>query len=115
MQITVLIADDHEIVREGLRSLCSQDADIRVVAEAQEGRTAVQLVGQLKPAVAVIDIAMPEMNGIEATRAIAAGGETHVVVLSMHSEPQMVSAALEAGARGFVLKESAFKELKSAI
>jgi DNA-binding NarL/FixJ family response regulator len=116
MTIRVLLADDHKIVREGLRSLLEKDPEIEVVAMADNGRTAVQLAGELKPDVAVLDIAMPEMNGIEATRRISRDDpEIRVLALSMHSARRFVTEALSAGAKGYLLKDCAAEELVRAI
>jgi DNA-binding NarL/FixJ family response regulator len=116
MTIRVLLADDHKIVREGLMSLLEKEPDIDVVAMADNGRTAVQLAGELKPDVAVLDIAMPEMNGIEATRRISRDDpEIKVLALSMHSARRFVTEALSAGAKGYLLKDCAAEELVRAI
>jgi len=116
MTIRVLLADDHKIVREGLMSLLEKEPDIDVVAMADNGRTAVQLAGELKPDVAVLDIAMPEMNGIEATRRISRDDpQVKVLALSMHSARRFVTEALSAGAKGYLLKDCAAEELVRAI
>jgi DNA-binding NarL/FixJ family response regulator len=116
MTIRVLLADDHNIVREGLRSLLEKDTEIEVVAMADNGRTAVQLAGELKPDVAVLDIAMPEMNGIEAARRISRDDpEIKILALSMHSARRFVTEALSAGAKGYLLKDCAAEELVRAI
>jgi DNA-binding NarL/FixJ family response regulator len=116
MTIRVLLADDHNIVREGLKSLLEKDPYIEVIAMADNGRKTVQLAGELKPDVAVIDIAMPEMNGIEATRRISRDvPEVKVLVLSMHSARRFVTEALSAGAKGYMLKDCAAEELVRAI
>lgn len=116
MTIRVLLADDHNIVREGLRSLLEKEPDIEVVAMADNGRTAVRLAGELKPDVAVLDIAMPEMNGIEATRRInRENPEIRVLTLSMHSARRFVTEALSAGSKGYLLKDCASEELVRAI
>jgi DNA-binding NarL/FixJ family response regulator len=116
MKIRVLLADDHNIVREGLMSLLEKEPDIEVVAMADNGRTAVQLAGELKPDVAVLDIAMPEMNGIEATRRISDDDPgIKVLALSMHSARRFVTEALSAGAKGYLLKDCAAEELVRAI
>jgi DNA-binding NarL/FixJ family response regulator len=112
----VLLADDHRIVREGLRSLLETQPDLQVVAEASDGRQAVEMARQLSPDVVVMDVAMPQLNGIEATRQISAEEPAmKVVALSMHSDRRFVSEALKAGASGYVLKDGAFDELISAI
>jgi DNA-binding NarL/FixJ family response regulator len=112
----VLLVDDHRIVREGLKSLLAAQPDMQVVAEAADGRQAVQLAKEMAPDVVVMDVAMPQLNGIEATRQIAADEPgMKVVALSMHSDRRFVSEALKAGASGYVLKDGAFDELISAI
>ena len=116
MKITVLLADDHAVVRDGLRVLLQQSADIRVVGEAADGRDAVQLAQELKPDVVIMDITMRELNGIEAARLLRdLCPATHVVMLSMHSNSEHVFRALEAGALGFVVKESAGEEVAAAV
>jgi len=116
MTIRVLLADDHKIVREGLMSLLEKEPDIDVVAMADNGRTAVQFAGELKPDVAVLDIGMPEMNGIEAIRRISHDDpEIKVLTLSMHSARRFVTEALSAGAKGYMLKDCAVEELVRAI
>ena len=116
MTLTVLLADDHAVVRDGLRMILEAEPDIRVVGEAANGRQAVDRVRRLRPDVAVLDIAMPELNGIDAARLIR---ENHpasqVVMLSMHSSTEHVYRALRAGARGYVLKESAGAEVVEAV
>ena len=112
----VLLADDHRIVREGLRSLLQAQPDLEVVGEAPDGRQAVEMTVQLKPDVVVMDVAMPQLNGIEATRQITGKGPgAKVIALSMHSDRRFVAEALKAGASGYVLKDSAFEELVTAI
>src|SRR6185295_3359979 len=116
MRIRVLIADDHAIVAEGLRHVIAEQPDLTVVATVEDGRAALQRVIDLVPDVVVMDIAMPGMNGIEATRAIRdRSPRTRVIVLSMHSNPEYVYRALRAGASGFIVKRSAARELVEAI
>jgi DNA-binding NarL/FixJ family response regulator len=116
MAITVLIADDHKIVREGLIALLSQHPQMTVVGEAENGRQTVQLAASLQPQVVIIDIGMPELNGIEATRQIiAAVPGIKVIALSMHSDKRFVKGMLKAGAAGYLLKYCASEELVTAI
>jgi len=116
MPIRVLLADDHRIVRQGLRVLLSAQPDIVVVSETGDGRETVQLAESLQPDVVVMDISMPLLNGIEATRQIASRTpEVAVVVLSMHGGDEYILQALRAGALGYVLKQSADTELIMAI
>lgn len=116
MSIKVLLADDHQIVREGLRTMFRGNAEFDVVGEAPDGRSAVQLAGELAPQVVVMDVTMPDLNGVEATRQVrAANPEVRVVALSMHPERQFVSEMLAAGASGYLLKDCPFDELAAAI
>lgn len=114
--LTVLIADDHDVVREGLAGLLAAQAGIQVVGTVASGREALRVAVELRPAVVIMDIAMPEMNGIEAARAIRERSpSTRVVMLSMHSSVEHVFHALEAGAHAYLLKESAAKEIVQAL
>src|SRR5258708_29824566 len=116
MSISVLIVDDHTVVLEGLRSLIEAQNDMRVVGCVTDGRDAVNKAKELKPDVVLMDIAMPDLNGIEATHLIRTRVETtQVVILSMHSNQEDVLRALQAGARGYVLKKSPSKEVVDAI
>jgi DNA-binding NarL/FixJ family response regulator len=116
MSIRVLLADDHQIVRDGLRALIQSQIGFEVVAEAQEGREAVRLAVELAPDVVVMDIAMPDLNGIEATRQIRQRlPAVKVIALSAHADTRMASGMLGAGASGFVPKDAAFEELAVAI
>ena len=116
MTIRVLLADDHAVVRDGLKVLLQQAADISVVGVAADGREAVRRAQELKPDVVIMDIAMRELNGIEAARLLRDQCPAiRVVMLSMHSSAEHVFRALEAGAAGFVLKESAGEEVAAAV
>ena len=116
MTIRVLIADDHTIMRAGLRSLLEKEDQIEVVAEAENGRRAVQLAIEHKPDVVVMDVSMPDLNGIEATSQVLASlPEVKVIALSMHTDKRFVMGMLRAGASGYLLKDCASQELASAI
>jgi DNA-binding NarL/FixJ family response regulator len=116
MSIRILLADDHKIMRDGLRTLLAQQADMEVVAEADNGRTAVALARELEPDVIIMDIGMPEMNGIEAARQIRRHQPAaRVIALSMHSDRRFVAGMLGAEASGYLLKDCAFEELAHAI
>lgn len=116
MTITVFLADDHAIVRDGLRALLEAQPGFTVVGTAADGREAVRQVARLRPAVAILDVAMPELNGIDAAEQIrAAAPATQVIILSMHSAAEHVYRALKAGARGYLLKESAGDEVREAV
>jgi DNA-binding NarL/FixJ family response regulator len=114
--ITVLLAEDHTIVREGLRALLKLETDIEVVGEADNGRQAVELVTKLHPHVVVMDIAMPLLNGMEATRQIlAAAPDTKVLILSAHSDDAYVARVMTIGAAGYLIKQTAAHALPEAI
>jgi DNA-binding NarL/FixJ family response regulator len=114
--IRVLLADDHTIVREGVRLCLEAMGDIEVVAEAEDGQAAVSLAAQLRPDVAVVDLTMPRLNGVEAIRQIKRDvPSVEVVVLSVHDSEAYVVQALRAGAAGYVLKRNAATELAAAI
>jgi two-component system, NarL family, response regulator NreC len=116
MSIRIILADDHKIVRNGLRSLLEKEDGMEVVAEAEDGRTAVMLAVNLSPHVVIMDIAMPGLNGVEATRQIiAAAPHIKVIALSMHADKRYIMEMLKAGASGYLLKDSAFEELAGAI
>ena len=116
MSIRVLIADDHKIMLAGLRSLLEKQTDIEVVGEADNGRKAVQMTQEKKPDVVVMDVSMPDLNGIEATTQIIESlPETRVIALSMHSDKRFVMGMLRAGASGYLLKDCASQELANAI
>ena len=116
MSIKILLADDHKIVRDGLRSLLENQPDMEVVGEAENGRMAVQLSRDRKPQVVIMDISMPDLNGMEATRQMLKDlPDVKVIALSMHSDRRYVFGMFNAGASGFLLKDCAFEELASAI
>ncbi len=114
--IRVILADDHHLVRQGIRSLLEKVDDIQVIAEAEDGQQAIELVQRLAPDVLVMDISMPRLNGIEAAERIRRlGVSTQVVILSMHSDETLARQALRSGARGYLLKRSVTEELILAI
>jgi len=115
-KISVLLVDDHSLVRRGFRRILEDDAAINVVGEAGDGDEAIRMVGELRPAVVVMDCALPGTNGLQAARSIKKSNpETAVLMLSMHSEDTWVRQALEAGARGYILKNALDLELATAI
>ena len=115
-RIRVLLADDHAVVRQGFRLILSSQPDIEVLAEAGNGRQAVELATRLKPDVAVVDVSMPELNGIEATRRIVESSpHTRVLALSMHKDAVYVREILRAGARGSLWKDAVDTEFLTAI
>jgi DNA-binding NarL/FixJ family response regulator len=116
MSVKILLADDHAIIRQGLRSLLEKESEIEVVGEAEDGRKALHLVRELAPDIVVMDITMPNLNGIDATRQIVSRNpKTRVIALSIHSNKRFVADMLKAGASGYVLKECLFDEFVQAI
>ena len=116
LRTTVFVADDHAVLRDGLATLLAAQPDMEVVGTAANGREAISEVIRLAPKVAIIDISMPELDGIEAARRIlTANPNIHVMILSMHAGAQHVFHALEAGVRGYLLKESASREVIEAV
>ena len=116
MQIRILLAEDHKIVREGTRQLLEQSADMQVVGEASDGMEVVELAGQIQPDVIVMDVRMPRLNGIEATRMIARRHpKIKILILSAYDDDSYVFPLLEAGASGYLLKTSSGAELAAAI
>ena len=114
--IRAVVADDHDVVRKGVLYLLSQEPDIEVAGEASDGREAVRLVESLKPHVLIMDIAMPQLNGIDAASQLAAAAPgTAIILLSMYSEEEFMIRALSAGVRGYLLKDSAEADLIRAI
>jgi two-component system response regulator NreC len=115
-KIRVLLADDHTILRDGIRALLDDQADIEVIGEAQDGQATVKMTAQLQPDVVVMDIAMPLLNGLEATRQIQRDfPQVKVLILTMHENEEYIRQVLAAGALGYVLKDAAARDLLSAI
>jgi DNA-binding NarL/FixJ family response regulator len=115
-QIRLLLGDDHEIFRQGLRGMLEHNPNMVVVGEAADGRAVVEAALQLKPDVVVMDIGMPNLNGVDATRQVTTQlPQTSVVALSMHTDQRFVVEIFKAGAKGYVVKDSAFHELAAAI
>ena len=116
MSTKILLADDHKITRQGLRSLLEKQPDMKVVAEAEDGREAVRLARELHPDVVIMDVSMPDLNGMAATRQILGKSKkVKIIALSMHSDTLFVSEMLKSGASGYLLKDCAFEELREAI
>jgi two-component system response regulator NreC len=116
MPIRTILAEDHTLVRTGIRALLEGSGEVQVVGETSNGREAIQLFEKLKPQLALLDVAMPELNGIEAARQIrATDPDARIIMLSMYEDQQYVFESLKAGANGYVLKGAAFQELLTAI
>ena len=116
MSIRIILADDHAIVRHGLSRSFQQEEDLEVIAQAKDGRSTVQLTRELSPTVVVMDIGMPDLNGIEATRQITRESpQVKVIALSMHSSRKYVTEMFKAGASGYLLKNCDFEELADAV
>jgi DNA-binding NarL/FixJ family response regulator len=116
MGVRLLLADDHEIVRRGLRALLEAEPGWEVVAEAADGRDAVEKTKELKPDIAILDISMPTLNGLEAARQIvASGSQTKVLILTVHDSDPLIQQVLEAGARGYLLKSDAGRDLVAGV
>jgi DNA-binding NarL/FixJ family response regulator len=116
MALSILIADDHDVVRRGLKSILQAHPGWEVCAEASNGREAVELARKLKPQVVVLDVTMPELGGLEATRQILGVlPRTEILILTMHESEELVSEVLEAGARGYVLKTDTGRDLLTAV
>lgn len=116
MKIRILLADDHTILREGIRSLIESEPDMSVIGEANDGHTAVKLASQLKPDIILMDLAMPLLNGLEATRQIKKQNpQAKILILTMHENEEYIRQVLVAGAMGYILKDAAARELLGAI
>ncbi|MDD4857460.1 MAG: response regulator transcription factor [Candidatus Krumholzibacteria bacterium] len=114
--ITIIIADDHRLFRDGLRTLLDKQKNVRVVAETTDGAETISAVVELKPDIVLMDISMSELNGIEAARRIASqGAATRIIMLSMHSDRRFITESLKAGAVGYLLKDCAFDEVLLAV
>ncbi|MDD8013882.1 MAG: response regulator transcription factor [Acidobacteriota bacterium] len=116
MSVKIIIADDHKIMRDGLRNMLEKEPGMEVIAEAKNGREALRLAEQLRPDILIMDISMEDLNGMDATRAIT-GKElgTRIIALSMHADKRFVAGMFEAGALGYLLKDCAYDELLQAI
>ena len=116
MPFDIVVVDDHRVVREGIRAILSRDPEFRVVGEAEDGAEALHICQQTNPALVLMDISLPGVNGIEATvQLIRQCPTTKVVILSMYDDERSVMGAIRAGARGFVLKQASFSEVLSAL
>jgi two-component system, NarL family, response regulator NreC len=116
MSIRILLAEDHQITRQGLRSLIEKQADMEVIGEAENGRQAVAKAGELTPDIIIMDVTMPELNGMEATRQIRTNNQrAKIIALSMHSDSLFVTEMLKNGASGYLLKDCAIEDLIRAI
>ncbi|MBU2498133.1 MAG: response regulator transcription factor [Proteobacteria bacterium] len=116
MSIRIILADDHKITREGLTTMLKAQSDMEVIGEAETGRSIIKLAKELEPDIIIMDITMPDLNGIEATRRIRSlSEEIKVIGLSMHSDKRFVKGMFEAGASGYLLKDCAFEELVRAV
>ena len=112
----ILIADDHDIVRKGLRALVQEEPSWQIVADVQDGRSAVAKTQELKPDIAILDIGMPSLNGLDATRQIVkVNPDTKVLILTMHDSEQLIQNVLNAGARGYLMKSDAGRDLVVAV
>lgn len=116
MSIRILLADDHKIVRDGLRTLIEKETGMEVIGEAENGRKALKIAQTIRPHIVIMDVTMPDMNGIEAARKIVTEiPGVKVIALSMHSDRRFVLGMLEAGASGYLMKDCAFDELAKAV
>jgi len=115
-EIRILIADDHPVVRKGLRMAIEEDADLTIIAEAADGEAALALIEQLRPQVAVLDVDMPKLDGLGAAREIRARQlPVEIIFLTMHAQEDLLQTALELGAKGYILKDSALMEIAAAV
>ena len=116
MKTRILLVDDHKILREGIRSLVKEYDDMEVVGEASDGKEAIRMTQELSPHIVILDISMPDMNGIDAARRIhKEAPNTKIIALSMHYDKQFISEMFKAGASGYLIKDTAFDELEHAV
>ncbi len=116
MSIKIMVVDEHKILREGLSTLITKQPNMEIIGEARDGREALELLGKLSPDLILMDVTMPNLNGIEATRKIKSKNpEIEIIALSLHSDRRYVLGMIDAGASGYLLKECAFEELVRAI
>jgi len=115
MNIKVVLVDDHKLIRQGLYSMIEKEKDITVVAQASNGREAVRLVDELNPDVVILDINMPDLNGIDAAKLISKNSNTKIIALSIHATRRFVTGMLHAGAVAYLVKQCAYEELANAI
>jgi len=115
MDIKVVLADDHTLIRQGLYAMLEKEDDITVVAQASNGREAVNLVAEFKPDVVILDINMPDLNGIDAAKLISKNSNTKIIALSIHATRRFVTGMLKAGAMAYLVKQCAYEELANAI
>ncbi len=113
--IHVLIADDHRLVRDGFRAVLEREKDLQVIGEARDGKEAVELTRRLNPDIVIMDIQMPRLNGLEATRELRTNGSCRVLIVSMLRDENLVRQAIEHGAEGYITKDESFTELINAI
>jgi two-component system response regulator NreC len=115
-KIRILLVEDHTVVRQGLRRILETDPDVEIVAEVGDGRAALEAVSRLRPAVAIVDISLPELNGIDLTRQLAkVAPDTKVLILSMHADDAYIRGSLRAGAKGYLLKDADDQDLLKAV
>lgn len=114
--IQTLIADDHDLIRRSVRTLLEQDSDINIVYEAIDGQEALQKIGEIKPDIAILDISMPNLDGISASeKVLEMGLDTQIIILSMHSDPVLIDQLLKSGIRGYLIKDSLIEDLLPAV
>jgi len=116
IRVKILLVDNHTIFLDGLRMLIEKEPDMKVIGEADNGQRAIELAKRLTPDIVIMDITMPDMNGIDVTRAIIKDSpSTHIIALSVHSDRRLTSAMLEAGASGYLTKDCTFEELLTTV